>query len=411
MASHPSQAGPSGPPQTPSKRKRAVTKQVSKPSAENPQWFLPPETFNFYERILTLPKNVQRKILCDKALPTPPDEGTQEEWDAWYAPLQGFRTDEVVGSEEGEASPAVPPQSAKRGRPRTTGRSAKQIYTENQTKSKSDKMRVVWSSAKLAVSSLMIRNPYTKQLIRFPKSFQRYRSLPSIEPSDVCRANSFYSVDSWTSIPETFVNCAVSKNGTLQSVLGEKDMIFLEPNHDPHLPFPAHYYETLRQRFRPLSDAEIWPTGGFRTRGHLCPHPGYEAWASRIVEQHEETLKQVGLLRAIQATSSHFHREPCVYKGFLNHWSSITNSFHLPYGEMSISLWDLYRIAGLPIRGRIYDEWTPSDEELSKKKRGVDEGFYSEACYELFAELPQFLSSRDKVPFEDWLIYFSHGLK
>ena len=83
----------------------------------------------------------------------------------------------------------------------------------------------------------------------------------------------------------------------------------------------------------------------------------------------------------------------------------------MPCGEMSISLWDLNRIAGLPIRGRIYDEWVPSDDELSQKKKGINEGFFSEACYELFAELPQFWGLKDKLPFEDWLVYFSHGLK
>ena len=411
MASDPSGAGPSGPPLTPSKRKRAASRNVVRPSEQNPQWFLPPETFNFYERILTLPKDMQKKILCDRVVPPPPDSGTQEQWDSWFAPLRGFRSDGTTGSEEGEASPLAPAQSSRRGRPRRAGRGAKQVYLEKQTRSKSDKMKIVWSTVKLVTSPLAIRNPYTRGYIRSTRSFQRHRSLPSIEPADVCRANSFFSVETWTSIPGPFLNCSLSENGRRQAVLDPKLMIFLEPNQDPHRPFPTHYFETLRQRFHHLSDTEVWLSGAFRTRGHLIAHPGYEAWANRILERHKETLKAVGLFKAIAATSSYFCREPWVYKGFLNHWSSITNTFHLPYGEMSISLWDLNRIAGLPIRGRIYDEWVPSDEELSRKKKGVSEGFFSPACYELFAELPQFWALKDKLPFEDWLVYFSHGLE
>ena len=52
-------------------------------------------------------------------------------------------------------------------------------------------------------------------------------------------------------------------------------------------------------------------------------------------------------------------------RAFCERWCPTTNTFHSSIGEVSISLWDLYRIAGLPISGSFYDEMVPSAEELS----------------------------------------------
>ena len=42
-----------------------------------------------------------------------------------------------------------------------------------------------------------------------------------------------------------------------------------------------------------------------------------------------------------------------------------TNTLHTSIEEVSISLWDLYRIVGLPIIGSFYDKMVPRVEELS----------------------------------------------
>ena len=41
-----------------------------------------------------------------------------------------------------------------------------------------------------------------------------------------------------------------------------------------------------------------------------------------------------------------------------------TNTLHTVSGEMSISLWDLYKLSGLAIYGKIYDEAVPSRDAL-----------------------------------------------
>ena len=54
-------------------------------------------------------------------------------------------------------------------------------------------------------------------------------------------------------------------------------------------------------------------------------------------------------------------------RAFCERWCPITNTLHTSIGEVSISLWELYRIAGLPIIGSFYDEMVPSTEELSNE--------------------------------------------
>ena len=52
-------------------------------------------------------------------------------------------------------------------------------------------------------------------------------------------------------------------------------------------------------------------------------------------------------------------------RAFCKRWCPITNTLHTSIGKVSISFWDLYRIAGLPIIGSFYDVMVPSTEELS----------------------------------------------
>ena len=69
-------------------------------------------------------------------------------------------------------------------------------------------------------------------------------------------------------------------------------------------------------------------------------------------------------------------------RAFCEGWYPQTNTLHTSLGEMSISLWDLYRLGGLPIFGRLYDEAIPCCEELT----GSDETkrFIPKSCEHLF---------------------------
>ena len=67
---------------------------------------------------------------------------------------------------------------------------------------------------------------------------------------------------------------------------------------------------------------------------------------------------------------------------------------------MSISLWDLYRLGGLPIFGRPYDEAIPCYEELT----GSDETerFIPKSCEHLFAAFISLILKRKEKTHVFW---------
>ncbi|KAL0368020.1 UNVERIFIED_CONTAM: hypothetical protein Scaly_1020900 [Sesamum calycinum] len=58
-----------------------------------------------------------------------------------------------------------------------------------------------------------------------------------------------------------------------------------------------------------------------------------------------------------------------IIEAFCEAWCPLTNTLLTSAGEMSISLWDLHELVGLPMTGCLYDEVVPSALELT----GVDE--------------------------------------
>ncbi|MCD7448931.1 hypothetical protein HAX54_047543, partial [Datura stramonium] len=54
-----------------------------------------------------------------------------------------------------------------------------------------------------------------------------------------------------------------------------------------------------------------------------------------------------------------------VLQAFCENWRPSTNTISTFIGELSIPLWDLRTIGGLPIHGTFYDEVVPSAKELT----------------------------------------------
>ncbi|KAL0454744.1 UNVERIFIED_CONTAM: hypothetical protein Slati_0813600 [Sesamum latifolium] len=53
-----------------------------------------------------------------------------------------------------------------------------------------------------------------------------------------------------------------------------------------------------------------------------------------------------------------------IIKAFCEAWCPLTNTLLTSVRELSISLWDLHDLAGLPMTGCLYDEVVPSAPEL-----------------------------------------------
>nr|CAD1839818.1 unnamed protein product [Ananas comosus var. bracteatus] len=83
-----------------------------------------------------------------------------------------------------------------------------------------------------------------------------------------------------------------------------------------------------------------------------------------VIAQYKTQLVQAEILGAIIAFKGKYDKNPKLFKGLVELWCSETNTFHLPYGEVGISLWDIKELGGLSIIGEMYDEFVPSNSEL-----------------------------------------------
>ncbi|CAL8999685.1 unnamed protein product [Prunus brigantina] len=94
-----------------------------------------------------------------------------------------------------------------------------------------------------------------------------------------------------------------------------------------------------------------------------------------------------------------------VRRAFCELWGPLSNTFHHGNGEMSISLYDLKVIGGLPILGLPYDEFIPLNEELCR------EDLYPSSVGELLrihAQLHIF-HKKGQVYCNHWVEYFFRG--
>ncbi|KAF3633096.1 hypothetical protein FXO38_11436 [Capsicum annuum] len=85
-----------------------------------------------------------------------------------------------------------------------------------------------------------------------------------------------------------------------------------------------------------------------------------------------------------------------------------TNTLLTSAGELSISVWDLYKIGGLPIRGLPYEEVVPKAMELT----GIDEKHerfilcFCEFLFVAFQHLQEGETSNPRVPLSKWIKFW-----
>ena len=98
----------------------------------------------------------------------------------------------------------------------------------------------------------------------------------------------------------------------------------------------------------------------FKVLGESFFTKGYWEWIEEVLGRHGPFLKGCKVYKALFASLFSYDRHASVIKAFCERWCPTTNTLHTSIGEVSISLWDLYHIAGLPISGSFYDEMVPS---------------------------------------------------
>ncbi|CAM0884917.1 unnamed protein product [Alopecurus aequalis] len=91
---------------------------------------------------------------------------------------------------------------------------------------------------------------------------------------------------------------------------------------------------------------------------HLRSHEVH----SKKMPRYTEYIEKTGLLRFVNLVSrSTPHMNPCAINALVDRWRPETHSFHLPCGEMTVTLQDVSMILALPIRGTPVCMSTDSD--------------------------------------------------
>ncbi|KAL0307196.1 UNVERIFIED_CONTAM: hypothetical protein Sradi_6136900 [Sesamum radiatum] len=104
--------------------------------------------------------------------------------------------------------------------------------------------------------------------------------------------------------------------------------------------------------------------GDLHFTGEFCYTKGYWEWTKDVLSRCGDRLCHLKIYDVVYASLFTYDHNSDIVKAFCEAWCPFTNTLLTSVGEMSISLWDLRELAGLPMTGCLYDEVVPSALEL-----------------------------------------------
>ncbi|CAN6552507.1 unnamed protein product [Malus baccata var. baccata] len=132
---------------------------------------------------------------------------------------------------------------------------------------------------------------------------------------------------------------------------------------------------------------------------------GVLEWTETTLRTYESVLRQEDIYGDVAVSCYPYKYSSNVWKAFCELWGPLTNTFHQGNGEMSISLYDLKVIGGLPILGAPYEEFIPPNGDLCKKEA------YPSTLPELLrihSQLCKFYGQKH-IFWNQWLDHFYRG--
>lgn len=138
---------------------------------------------------------------------------------------------------------------------------------------------------------------------------------------------------------------------------------------------------------------------------------GYWEWTEDVLSRCGNNLRAVGIYAPVYASLFTYDRNTEIFKAFCEASCSLTNTLLTSSGELSISLWDLHILSGLPLTGTSYDEHVPRVDALV----GVDKRknlYVPASCEHLFHAYHLLRGEGDKPPhyivsIENWINFWS----
>ncbi|KAL2934874.1 Plectin [Bienertia sinuspersici] len=113
-----------------------------------------------------------------------------------------------------------------------------------------------------------------------------------------------------------------------------------------------------------VSGATKWKSNTVKFIGDFFFIPGYWEWTEDVLSRYGDILELCSVRDAVYASLYSYDRDTNILRALCESWCPSTNTLHTMAGEFFISLWDLYKLGGLPISGRIYDETVPDIHTL-----------------------------------------------
>uniref|UniRef100_A0A2N9G3K9 Aminotransferase-like plant mobile domain-containing protein n=1 Tax=Fagus sylvatica TaxID=28930 RepID=A0A2N9G3K9_FAGSY len=137
--------------------------------------------------------------------------------------------------------------------------------------------------------------------------------------------------------------------------------------------------------------------------GEFSYIPKYWEWLEDILSRNKKTLTDAKIYGAVRASLFTYDRNVHAMQAFFEYWCPATNTLHTSVGEISITLWDLCRIGGLPLFGSFYDEVVPSAKEMSSLPSSC------EYLFAAFHHLSLKLGGPDSVTSTEWVGFWFRG--
>ncbi|XP_056688310.1 uncharacterized protein [Spinacia oleracea] len=134
---------------------------------------------------------------------------------------------------------------------------------------------------------------------------------------------------------------------------------------------------------RILSGSVGWKSKNLRVSGEASFLPGWWEWTEDVLSRFGDILRVCSVYTTVQASLCLYDKDPNIIRAFCESWSPTTNTLHTMTGEWSVSLWDIYKLRGLPILGGIYDETIPDYHMLGARDENGNRQI-SQACVILF---------------------------
>jgi len=126
-------------------------------------------------------------------------------------------------------------------------------------------------------------------------------------------------------------------------------------------------------------------------------------WIRYILQRERCALHRAEVYDLIYLSLFDYSIDTSLLHAFAERWSYTTNTLFLDDREMTLTLWEIRQLTGLPIVGTYYDEFLISAEDLTDPVRFPDSLRSIYGVYETLRD------QHGHVSFERWIDHFTVG--